>query len=62
MRCEQSRAEANLHSFKLKLFVVQAADIQEAFKLFDKDSSGSIDYRELKARMKFASVSRSRST
>ena len=56
MRCEQSRAEANLHSFKLKLFVVQAADIQEAFKLFDKDSSGSIDYRELKARLTFPSV------
>ncbi|KAA6420541.1 MAG: centrin-3 [Trebouxia sp. A1-2] len=56
MRCEQSRAQANLHNFKLKLLVVQVADIQEAFKLFDKDNSGSIDYRELKARMKFSSA------
>ena len=62
MRCEQSRAQGKLHKFKLKLLVVQAADIQEAFKLFDKDNSGSIDYRELKARMKFSSVSHSRST
>lgn len=28
--------------------IVQVAEIQEAFKLFDSDSSGSIDYRELK--------------
>ena len=28
--------------------VLQVAEIQEAFKLFDSDSSGSIDYRELK--------------
>ncbi|DBA67239.1 hypothetical protein WJX79_002451 [Trebouxia sp. C0005] len=30
----------------------EVADIQEAFKLFDKDNSGSIDYRELKAALK----------
>ncbi|DBB06688.1 hypothetical protein WJX77_010921 [Trebouxia sp. C0004] len=30
----------------------EAADIQEAFKLFDKDNSGSIDYRELKAALR----------
>ena len=28
--------------------VLQIAEIQEAFKLFDTDNSGSIDYRELK--------------
>lgn len=28
--------------------VLQVAEIQEAFKLFDSDNSGSIDYRELK--------------
>ena len=36
------------------MLFLQAAEIQEAFKLFDKDSSGSIDYRELKARCDFA--------
>lgn len=30
----------------------QIEEIQEAFNLFDVDSSGSIDYRELKAAMK----------
>ena len=28
--------------------ILQVAEIQEAFKLFDSDNSGSIDYRELK--------------
>merc|ERR1719181_689681 len=34
----------------------QIAEIQEAFNIFDVDSSGSIDYRELKAAMKALGV------
>ena len=34
----------------------QVEEIEEAFKLFDVDSSGSIDYRELKAAMKALGV------
>ena len=34
----------------------QIEEIEEAFKLFDVDSSGSIDYRELKAAMKALGV------
>jgi len=34
----------------------QIAEIQEAFNIFDVDSSGSIDYKELKAAMKALGV------